>query len=279
MKVNLAKSAGFCFGVKRALKIALLTAKSPKEVFMLGEIVHNEDVVRLIEKSGIRKISKLIPGKDKILLIRAHGACQKTIRQAVRLGFTIVNATCPMVKEIHKIARDMEEKGFHIIVIGDKLHDEVRGIIGQLKTKALIIEDTEKPPLREIKKIKKAAVVVQSTQDLEKVLKLADILKRNIKELQVFNTVCMPTRIKQTEIKSMPAKNDAMIVIGSKTSANTKRLYKISKSLNKRTYWVSSEKEISPSWFKSCRSVGVTAGASTPDTTIDKVVRFLKQLG
>ena len=112
MKVNLAKSAGFCFGVKRALKIALTTAKSHKKVYMLGDIVHNEDVVRSINKAGIKKISGLTAGKNKILLIRAHGACLNTIRKAKRLGFKVVDATCPMVKEIHKIAKEMEKKNY-----------------------------------------------------------------------------------------------------------------------------------------------------------------------
>ena len=278
MKVNLAKSAGFCFGVKRALKIALTTAKSHKKVYMLGDIVHNEDVVRSINKAGIKKISGLTAGKNKILLIRAHGACLNTIRKAKRLGFKVVDATCPMVKEIHKIAMNMERKGYQIIVIGDKKHDEVQGIVGQLKGKAVVVDDIKNIPIDKIRKIKKACVVVQSTQNLEKVIKLTRIFKRNIKELKVFNTICMPTRIKQGEIKRMPKDNEVMIIIGSKTSANTKRLYEISKSINANSYWVSSKSEIRPEWFKAAETVGISAGASTPDATTKDIVKYLSSL-
>ncbi|MDD5505729.1 MAG: bifunctional 4-hydroxy-3-methylbut-2-enyl diphosphate reductase/30S ribosomal protein S1, partial [Candidatus Omnitrophica bacterium] len=129
MRINIAKSAGFCFGVKRALDIASKLTKAAGNVYMLGDIVHNEDVSKRIEKSGIKKISKLKKVKSGILLIRAHGASQDALRKASRLGYQIIDATCPMVKEIHKIAKDMYKKGYKIIVIGDKDHDEVQGIV------------------------------------------------------------------------------------------------------------------------------------------------------
>lgn len=189
-----------------------------------------------------------------------------------------MDATCPMVKEIHQIAQGMEEKGYKIIVIGDKKHDEVLGITGQLKGKAIVIDDIKNIPLNTIKKLKKAGAVVQSTQDLEKVLKITDILKRHIAEFEFFNTICKPTRIKQAEIKIMPLENDVMIIIGSKNSANTRRLYEISKSLNGRSYWVASEKEIKPGWFRKAKSVGVAAGASTPESTIKETLEYISRI-
>jgi 4-hydroxy-3-methylbut-2-enyl diphosphate reductase len=278
MKINLAKSAGFCFGVKRALEIALKTAQASNEVYMLGDIVHNEQVVKEIERSGIKKIKKLSKGKGKILLIRAHGACQYILKKAADLGYTIVDATCPMVKEIHKIAKDCERKGYKIIVIGDKKHDEVHGIIGQLNQKAIVIDNRKNIPLEKVKRIKKACMVLQSTQNLEKALKIFDILKLHIPEIRFFNTICRPTRIKQDEIKKMPLENDVMIIIGSQTSANTKRLYEISKSLNKKSYWVNSKKEINPDWFKGAQKVGITAGASTPESSIKDILKFISIL-
>jgi 4-hydroxy-3-methylbut-2-enyl diphosphate reductase len=277
MKINLAKSAGFCFGVKRALDISLKTAKSKVRVYMLGDIVHNEDVIRDVERSGIKKIKRPCKGKNKTLLLRAHGTAKKIIEDSLRLGYTIVDATCPMVREIHKVARDMEEKGFKIIVIGDKEHDEVRGIVGQLIHKAIVIDSPKNIPFKSIKKIERAAVVVQSTQNMENVLRIINKLKPYIKELRFFNTICRPTRIKQEEIKKMPLENEAMIIIGSKNSANTKRLYEISKSLNPKTYWVNSKEEINPDWFKNVRSLGVTAGASTPDLTTESIIESIKQ--
>ncbi len=278
MKINVAESAGFCFGVKRALSIALKTAMSQAQVCMLGDIVHNEDVVRQINKAGIKKIKKLCQGKDKILLIRAHGVSLSTLQKARRLGYKIVDATCPMVKEIHKIVRDMSGKGYKIIVIGDKKHDEVQGIVGQTKSKAIVIDTLNSIPLKTIKRINKACVVTQSTQNLDKVLNLVSIFKLYIKDLEFFNTICMPTRIKQEEIKRMPLENDVMIIIGSKTSANTRRLYEISRTLNRRTYWVSSKKQIKLDWFKGAKNAGVSAGASTPDLITRDVVKYIKQI-
>ena len=278
MKINLAKSAGFCFGVKRALDIAFQTAKSGAKVCMLGNIVHNEDVIKEVEKAGIKKISKLSGGKNKILLIRAHGASIKTFEKALRLGYKIVDATCPMVKEIHKIAKKAEDNGYKIIIIGDKKHDEVRGIIGQLKNNALIIDSLEHIPLEKISTIKKAAVLSQSTQNLEKVLKIVEVLKEHITELKFFNTICRPTRLKQEEIKTLPLKNDTIIIIGSKTSANTRRLFEIAKSINERTYWVQSKKELSSSWFKDAQNIGITAGASTPQWITQGVIEYIKAL-
>ena len=278
MKINLAKSAGFCSGVKRAIDIAFRTAASEKNVYMLGDIVHNEDVVRQIRKAGIKKIKRLLPGKNRALLIRAHGISLNTLRATLKLGYKIFDATCPMVKEIHQIACDMEEKGYHVIVIGDKKHDEVQGIVGQLKGEATVIDNLDSIPFKKIKCLKKACVVVQSTQNLENVLKIVSALKQHISDLKFFNTVCKPTRLKQEEIKRMPLENDVMIIIGSKNSANTKRLYEISHSINKRSFWVTSKKDIRRYWFKGAKNAGVTAGASTPNYTTQEVMDYIKQI-
>ncbi|MFA5115297.1 MAG: 4-hydroxy-3-methylbut-2-enyl diphosphate reductase [Candidatus Omnitrophota bacterium] len=278
MKINLAKSSGFCFGVKRAIEIAAETAKGNKKVFMLGDIVHNEDVSRQVRKKGIIKTSRLIKGKGRILLIRAHGTSATVIQKARALGYEIVDATCPMVKEIHRIAKDMEKKGYRIIIIGDKKHDEVRGITGQLKTPALVIDNPKGIPASIIKKLKKIAVVVQSTQNIENVDRIMKPLKKLTGELKFFNTICRPTTVKQQEIKKMPSGNDVMIIIGSASSANTRRLYEISKSQNPRSFWVNSRKEIKLRWFKDAKTAGVTAGASTPDWRIKEIVGYLKRL-
>ncbi len=278
MRINLAKSAGFCFGVKRALEIAFKAANCKKKVYMLGDIVHNEDVVRQIEASGIKKIGKLNKTKSGALLIRAHGSSLDTFTKAASLGYKIIDATCPMVKEIHRIAKEMQKKGYKIIIIGDKEHDEVRGIAGQLKDKALVIDGIDSIPLKRIKKFKKAAVVAQSTQNLNAVLAITDILKTRIPDLVFFNTICKPTRTKQDEVRDMPLENDVMIIIGSKKSANTKRLYEISRSLNKKSWWVNSKDEIKPAWFRGAKNTGITAGASTPESTIKDITGYISSL-
>lgn len=279
MEINLAKSAGFCFGVKRAIEIAQRLTSQNKEIYVLGDIVHNEEVTKEIYKRGIRKIKRLIKeGKGKILLIRAHGLEKRIFERAKRYGYKIVDATCPMVKGIHRIVKEEEKKKRKIIVIGDRDHDEVLGIIGQLEKKGLIIDPKEEIPIERIKGIKKASVVVQSTQDIEEVEKIKKILEKHIKDLRFFNTICKPTRIKQKEIKILPQKSDLVMVVGSKTSANTKRLYEIAKKINKNTYWISRKEEIKPEWFEEINSVGITAGASVPVETIEEIIEYIKQI-
>ena len=278
VKVNLARSAGFCFGVKRALDIAIQTAKKNKQVEMLGDIVHNEEVVKEITLAGIKKIKRLGKGKNKILLVRAHGTSSEILKKARKHGYAIIDATCPMVREIHKIAKENEKKGYQIIIIGDKKHDEVRGILGQLKKRALVVDDIKNIPLKILSNIRKAAVVVQSTQNLDKTLKMVRALEGVVRELKFFNTICKPTQTKPEEIKTLPLRNDIMIIVGSKTSANTKRLYEISKSLNKKSYWINSREDLNQVWFKNVKKVGVAAGASTPNYTTKDIIKHIKKI-
>ena len=272
MRIKVAKSAGFCFGVKRALEIAFKTAAVEKKVYMLGDIVHNEHVIADIKRAGIKKIRSLGKGSGNVLLIRAHGQGLAVFKKAKQCRYVIVDATCPMVREIHRIVSRMDKLGYRIIIIGDKEHDEVRGIVGQMRGRTLVIDSLDDIRVRKLNNIKKACVVVQSTQNLTKVLAIVEALRRHIKEVRFSNTICRPTRTKQDEIKSMPLENDVMIVIGSKQSANTKRLYEIAKSLNPRSYWINAPDEIRPEWFRGATKVGITAGASTPDYTTQAVI-------
>lgn len=278
IKINLAKSAGFCFGVRRAITITLKTTARHKDVRMLGDIVHNEDVIAMIEKTGVKKIKTLRKNRKQTLIIRAHGLPASVFKRAQKLGYRIVDATCPMVKEIHKIARKIEREGRKVIIIGDKKHDEVRGIKGQLKTKALIVPSPAAAARLPFQKIKKAGVVIQSTQDEENARKILQEIASKITDLKFFNTICAPTRVKQTEIKALPLKNDAMIIIGSRASANSRRLFEIAKKLNPRTYWVRSAEDIRPRWLKGISSVGIATGASTPDVTTQKVIMRIRTL-
>jgi len=278
VKINLAKNGGFCFGVRRALAIARKTAQSGAAVEMLGDIVHNEDVVKQMNSAGIRTIKRLGKGDNKILLIRAHGAAQEVFDKAAKRGYRVVDATCPKVRHIYKLAELSKQEGCEVIIIGDRKHDEVRGIMGQLKGNAIVIDSPKRIPLKTVKRISKACVVVQSTQNLDTTMQIIGRLKEHITCLTFYNTICKPTRIKQQEIKTLPLKNDVMIIIGSRTSANTKRLYEIAKSLNKRTHWIEGKEELKSAWFKGAGKVGVMAGASTPDDTTRAVVDRLKAL-
>ncbi len=279
MRVILAKSSGFCFGVRRAIEIAEKTAARGKEVFVHGDIVHNKDVVRRIQKAGVRKIKKLGKGEGKILLIRAHGCSQKLLQEACSRGYEIVDATCPMVKHIHYLARKSQEEKRHLVVIGDRYHDEVRGILGQVKGRAEVFPSHGRIPWERLKSLVPITVVVQSTEDLEKVNLLAEKFREKLGDVKFYNTICQPTRKKQEEIRSLPKKSDVVIVIGSRSSANTRRLYEIARSLNPRTYWVESVSELQPAWLVKAKTVAVTAGASTPDEITTAVVNYLRKAG
>jgi len=278
IKIHLAQSAGFCFGVRRAIRIARDLAAGKQPVCMLGDLVHNETVIRELEAAGIRKVRRLARGKTGILLVRAHGASRALVTLARKNGYRVMDATCPMVHEIHRIVRRRDRCGDSIIVIGDRRHDEVQGIIGQLRRPALVIDPAGPIPGNKLRRLRRAAVVVQSTQNLDRVLPIVAALKAAIPRMIFYNTICKPTRMKQEEIKVLPLHNEVIIVIGSRASANTRRLYEIAQALNPHTHWIQGAEEIQAHWLKNARTVGITAGASTPDSTTRAVIAHIRNL-
>ncbi|MFC1562590.1 4-hydroxy-3-methylbut-2-enyl diphosphate reductase [candidate division KSB1 bacterium] len=276
-KINIAKNAGFCFGVKRAVSLALNGAKKHKDIYMLGDIVHNEHVVEKIKNSGIKVVENINQIKKGVLLLQAHGTPPEIYSKAKKRCLKIVDATCPLVLEIHEYAKKLEEEGYKVIIIGDYNHDEVIGIASQLKNSIIVAkpEDINKKIKNIIKKI---GVVVQSTQNIENTKKIIAELIPKCRKLKFIDTICGPTKSYQREIRSMPLNNDIMIIVGSFKSANTCRLTEISKSLNTNTYQVESENDIKTKWLQSAETVGITAGASTPDWIINKVIKKIRSL-
>lgn len=277
MKITVAESAGFCFGVRDAVAIALETSRaSGKPVQMLGHIVHNERVVNQLDKAGIKVLKSLDQAKDGVLLIRAHGAEPKTYEEAKARGLEIVDATCPLVTEIHEKVRELYAEGYPVIVIGDHGHDEVRGIAAQVPDTMVVSCPEEVAKLG--RKFRRLGVVVQSTQNVDNVKAVVGELIPLCLEIRFFNTICYPTTKHQRDIRTMPLENDVMIIVGSFTSANTKRMAEISTSLNPRSYQVTGAEELKREWFEDANTVGVHAGASTPDFVIDEVVEGIKAL-
>lgn len=275
MNINIAKSSGFCFGVRRAINICLSLAGSKNPVYVLGDIVHNSFVVNSLAEKGIKRLGRVRPKKGAILIIRAHGAPEKTFNAARKCGYRIVDATCPKVRDIYRIARRLE-KTRKLIIIGDKGHAEVKGIAGQLKKTPITIESPRDITAAKLKRVKKAAVITQSTQDLDNINSVMAKLEGIIPDVKLYNTTCRTTSVKQEEIKSMPLKNDVMLIVGSPTSANTKRLYQISKGMNPRTYWIESALNLNLAWLKNAKNIGIMAGASTPDEITREIVGKLK---
>jgi len=277
MKVLLAKDAGYCFGVRDAVNLAYETAEKEGEVYMLGHIVHNENVVTELEKTGTKVIDDLNEVPDnKPILFRAHGTVPKVWDEAEKRGINIVDATCPLVTEIHEEVRKLAAENRRIIIIGDHGHDEVNGIMEQVQDSIVVANPEEAKRLR---KMKKAGVVSQSTQMIENVQDIINILMTKVFDLRFVNTICFPTRRNHEQIKSLAELSDIMIVIGSFTSANSKRLTELAKERNERTYQVTCVNDLDSDWFQQSDTVGVSAGASTPDNIIKNVVTAIKSFG
>ena len=277
MKIILAKSAGYCFGVRDAVNAAYDVSKEHGEVYMLGDIVHNENVVEDLEKKGVKVVENLeeIP-EDKPVLFRAHGTSKDVWKKAEDKKMNIIDATCPLVHDIHREVKELHAEGRKIIIIGDHGHDEVIGIASQVEG-AIIIASIEEA--QKLRKTKKAGIVSQSTQAIENVQDIINILMTKVVDLRFINTICFPTKRNHQQIKELSVITDMMLIIGSFTSANSKRLTELSLERNKNTYQVTNATEIDLSWFKNdINSVGISAGASTPDWIIDSVIKKVKEL-
>ncbi len=219
-------------------------------------------------------------GRGKTLLIRAHGAAKQIVEDAQRRGYSIVDATCPMVKEIHTIVDDFHKRGLRVIIIGDGDHEEVQGIRGQIDAPVTIIDSAEHIPWEELKGVERAGVVVQSTQKAENVQAIVDALQPHFKELEVCNTICKATTTRQQEIKTLPQRHVMWCWLSAHGQAPIpRRLYEIARELNPRSYWIQSKDDIDLAWFEGAATVCITAGASTPQETIDDVVGFLEKCG
>jgi len=245
---------------------------------MLGDIVHNEHVVQRIDEAGVKVVPEVENIEEKgTLLVRAHGAGPEIYTQAREQGLKILDATCPLVHEIHQVAREMEAAGYRVIVIGDHGHDEVVGIAGQVED-AVVLSGPEEVADRVPKRLKKAGVVVQSTQNFENVRKILFELLPMVRELRYVDTICGPTKTHQRDIRDLPGRCDIMVIVGSFTSANTCRLTEISRAINPASHQVEDATGLDPGWFAGAETIGVTAGASTPDWIIEEVVKALEAL-
>ena len=276
MKILLAKDAGYCFGVRDAVNLAYDTAKKHGDVYMLGDIVHNESVVADLNKAGAKVVKNIDEVPDgKPILFRAHGTSVETWKNAQSKDMNIIDATCPLVEEIHDEVKKLSKEGRKIIVIGDHGHDEVVGIASQVSD-AIIVSNIEEA--MKLRKMKKAGVVSQSTQTIENVQKIINIIMTKVYDLNFVNTICFPTKRNQNQIKDLAKQCDVMIVIGSFTSANSKRLALLAEEINDRSYQVTNADEIKIEWFTGAKTVGLSAGASTPDNIIDDVLNKIKTI-
>ena len=282
MEIIIGKTAGFCFGVKRAVEGSLEKVQnSDKKVYCLGELVHNSEVIKNIEKNGITVIDNLdeIKKNDAKIIIRAHGVDKKIYDEAKRRGFEIIDFTCPFVSKIHKIAEEYKEKDNYIFLVGSKIHPEIIGTASHCGDDYTIIESEDDVLVAQDKFVKsgkkKLLVIVQTTFSKKKFSEIEKRILESINkeiEITIKNTICLATEQRQNETEELSKKVDIMIIVGGKNSSNTKKLYEIVCKNCVNTYIVETANELELDKEKKHDIIGIMAGASTPNESIEEVV-------
>ena len=280
MEVIVAKTAGFCFGVKRAVdQVKRQIAEGRKPIYTYGPIIHNEEVVRELAGAGVRVIEsekELSDITDGTVVIRSHGVPERIYREIKDQGLDIVDATCPFVKRIHNIVEKESANGKQILIIGNAGHPEVEGIMGWSSTPAMVAECTEEIEQIHCNPDQPVCIVSQTTFNYNKFQELVEIFGKKGYDISVVNTICNATEERQTEAKEIAAKVDAMIIIGGRHSSNTRKLYEICSRECADTYFIQTLDDLHLDLPKSVRLVGITAGASTPNKIIEEVQNYVR---
>ena len=277
MRVIVAKTAGFCFGVKRAIDIAFKIAKAKRKgVYTLGPIIHNPQVVAELEADGIAAIDDIKSKKDiKALIIRTHGIPLHVSEEVVSAGCEIIDATCPFVKKAQYYAKLLSEEDYQVVILGEKNHPEVQSLMSYAGDRSLVVN--AESPLPKLKN--KVGMVVQTTQPLESLQKVLTSMIKQTKEIKVYNTICSSTALRLKETETMADKVDVMFVVGGKNSANTTQLTLLCRSLSVPTHHIETASEIKKAWIKGAKQIGITAGASTPKWIIQEVEKRIRDTG
>ena len=279
MEVIVAKTAGFCFGVKRAVEKVYEQAAIGKKIYTFGPIIHNEEVVKDLENKGVTVIEteeELTSLTEGTVVIRSHGVSKHICDLIAQSGLECVDATCPFVKRIHNIVEKESAAGKKIIIIGNAGHPEVEGIMGWSHTPASVIESAEEAENFNCKKDEMLCIVSQTTFNYNKFKDLVEIFQKKGYNVNVVNTICNATEERQTQAREIAARVDAMIVIGGKHSSNTRKLYEICKEKCANTYFIQTLDDLHLELPETAALVGITAGASTPNNIIEEVQNYVR---
>lgn len=275
--IEVAAHAGVCYGVERALDLAYGAAKSaPKPVRTLGPLIHNPIVVDELADGGIAPVDDLDNAASGSVIIRAHGVVPSVIDDAKRRGLHVIDATCPYVKRVHMAAEKLVRKGYQLVVVGESGHPEVEGIMGHADDAAVTVSCVD--DLFGVELQRRVGVVVQTTQTMSTLTEIVDELLVRSDEVRVINTICSATQERQEAASDLAARVDAMVVIGGKNSGNTRRLVEICRERCDRTYHIEDAAELSPTMFSDATRIGITAGASTPASHIQRAVVAIESL-
>ena len=272
-EVILAKSAGFCFGVKRAVD-TVYEQTGKKNVYTFGPIIHNEEVVKDLEKKGvfvINTMEELDDITEGTVIIRSHGVSSAVYEALRKKGVEIVDATCPFVLKIHNIVKQESANGKQIVIIGNEKHPEVEGIMGWSKTQVHVVDTVEKAQNLQLDPQREVCIVSQTTFNYNKFQELVEIISKKGYNIIIRNTICNATEERQTEAREIAKRVDAMIVVGGSSSSNTRKLYEICKNECKDTYYIQTLNDLDMTSLGKADCIGITAGASTPNNIIQEV--------
>lgn len=279
MEVILAKSAGFCFGVKRAVEMVYQQIESGRKIYTYGPIIHNEAVVKDLEDKGVtvlngtEELDEAAPG---VVVIRSHGVDRSVYEAVGGFGHETVDATCPFVKKIHDIVRKQSGEGRTIVIIGNAQHPEVKAICGWCSTRCVVVESVQEAQQFTAQPDEKICLVSQTTFNYNKFQELVEIFQKKGYDIIVVNTICNATEERQTEAREIAQRVDVMIVIGGTHSSNSRKLYEICQKECENTYFIQTLEDLHLDLPESARTVGITAGASTPNNIIEEVQNYVR---
>jgi 4-hydroxy-3-methylbut-2-enyl diphosphate reductase len=275
MKIIVAKKAGFCFGVKRAIDITFDLAKgSKKGIFTYGPLIHNPQVVEELKQKGISTTDDLYSRNIKTLIIRTHGVSPGVYTETSKMGYNLIDATCPFVKKAQNFTKKLRDEGYQVLIIGDKHHPEVQGLIGFAGSDVLVANKIEN--LKNIKK--KVGIIIQTTQSFETLKEIVLEVIATAREVKIYNTICDSTVQRMKETKEIAKKVDLMIIVGGKNSANTNQLVNLSKEACAKVYHLETAEEIEKKWLRKVEKVGISGGASTPQWIINDVIKKIREI-
>lgn len=276
MEILLAKSAGFCFGVKRATQMAFDAADTHQSLQSLGPLIHSPQMVRKLEERGIRVCNQVEEINSEAVVVRSHGVTAGELEALSVSGKTIVDATCPFVTRAQENAAELSAEGYLLVLVGEAHHPEVQGIVSYARGEVVVVATPEEA--MEISNSRKIGIIAQTTQSIENFRSIVGVCLEKTRQLKVYNTICDATSVRQEEAVSIAEKVELMLVVGGYNSANTTRLAELCREQGTTTYHIETADEIEASWFTDVHRVGVTAGASTPQFLIDEIVAKVSNL-
>jgi (E)-4-hydroxy-3-methyl-but-2-enyl pyrophosphate reductase len=276
--VRLAREVGFCFGVKRAIGLTEQALDEHQKVSILGDLVHNRNVTSGLKARGLRKVGTLEEAGTGTMVVRAHGLPKADMRAAESIGLQLVDATCPIVLRAQEAAKTLEERGCQVVVIGDKDHAEVRGILGSLDRPALVVDSVAevREARAEHRLRRKVGVVLQTTHSLELCQAIIAELLVLCKDIQIINTICRPVQNRQDDAVDLAQSVDLMVIVGSRTSANTMELATLCRKYNPYTVQIESASDLPDDAVAWAATVGIASGLSTPEETVEGIADYVR---